>query len=91
MPLADRDYVRGEHPPTCTCMSCERRRANGTRGFAHTAEVLKSTITVTSTHGNVPVAKRVSVLKGNPSGVERLEDFSPGCVEERRSIYVAGL
>lgn len=48
-------------------------RANGTRGFAHTAEVPKSTITVTSTHGSAPVVRKVSVLKENPSGVELSE------------------
>lgn len=27
MPLNDRDYVRGAHPPACTCVSCESRRS----------------------------------------------------------------
>ena len=26
MPLGDRDYVRGEHPPACTCVECTKRR-----------------------------------------------------------------
>ena len=26
MPLDDRDYVRGNHPPACTCASCVSRR-----------------------------------------------------------------
>ena len=26
MPLSDRDYVRGRHPPACTCVRCTRRR-----------------------------------------------------------------
>ena len=26
MPLDSRDYLRGEHPPTCTCVACERAR-----------------------------------------------------------------
>lgn len=26
MPLNDRDYVRGKHPPTCTCQECTNRR-----------------------------------------------------------------
>ncbi|MBM3942682.1 MAG: CAP domain-containing protein [SAR202 cluster bacterium] len=26
MPLEDRDYMRGKHPPACTCVECERRR-----------------------------------------------------------------
>lgn len=26
MPVSDRDYVRGEHPPTCTCKECTDRR-----------------------------------------------------------------
>jgi hypothetical protein len=24
--LADRDYMRDEHPPACTCVACERKR-----------------------------------------------------------------
>ncbi|MBU1173199.1 MAG: CAP domain-containing protein, partial [Proteobacteria bacterium] len=27
MPLADRDYMRDEHPPSCTCVSCVRGRS----------------------------------------------------------------
>jgi hypothetical protein len=27
MPLADRDYMKKDHPPACTCVDCERRRA----------------------------------------------------------------
>ena len=26
MPISDRDYVRGKHPPTCTCKECTNRR-----------------------------------------------------------------
>ena len=26
MPLSDRDYVRGNHPPTCTCVDCCEKR-----------------------------------------------------------------
>jgi len=26
MPLADRDYMRGEHPPSCTCKDCNDKR-----------------------------------------------------------------
>ncbi len=26
MPLSDRDYTRGEHPPTCTCVDCVNKR-----------------------------------------------------------------
>ncbi|MFC1864481.1 CAP domain-containing protein [Chloroflexota bacterium] len=26
MPLSDRDYVRGKHPPNCTCKECTERR-----------------------------------------------------------------
>ena len=24
MPLSDRDYMREEHPPACTCVSCTK-------------------------------------------------------------------
>jgi len=26
VPLSDRDYIRGSHPPTCTCAECTARR-----------------------------------------------------------------
>ncbi len=26
MPISDRDYVRGKHPPTCTCKECTEKR-----------------------------------------------------------------
>lgn len=26
MPLGDRDYIGGQHPATCTCTECVRRR-----------------------------------------------------------------
>lgn len=26
MPLGDRDYIRGSHPPTCTCADCVEKR-----------------------------------------------------------------
>jgi len=26
MPLSDRDYIRGEHPPACTCAECTEKR-----------------------------------------------------------------
>lgn len=61
-------------------------RANGTRWFAHTAEVPKSTITVTSAHGSVPVVRKVLVLKANPSGVEQLEGCSLGCIKNNLRI-----
>ena len=31
MPLNDRDYVRGNHPPACTCASCVSARLRGRR------------------------------------------------------------
>jgi len=44
MPLSDRDYMRGSHPPNCTCTDCcahrrlrhnggERRHNGGERKF----------------------------------------------------------
>ncbi|MDD5700741.1 MAG: transglutaminase domain-containing protein [Dehalococcoidales bacterium] len=26
MPLSDRDYIKGEHPPNCTCVECTNKR-----------------------------------------------------------------
>jgi len=32
MPIQDRDYVRGRHPPNCSCAECTSRRLNEMRG-----------------------------------------------------------
>ncbi|MFO7773515.1 MAG: hypothetical protein R6V59_06230 [Dehalococcoidia bacterium] len=34
MPIQDRDYVRGRHPPNCSCAECTSRRLNNMRGGA---------------------------------------------------------
>jgi len=31
MPLDNRDYYRGEHPPACTCVECTNRRLSRVR------------------------------------------------------------
>lgn len=36
MPIADRDYVRGKHPPTCTCKECVRKRLKKSNLSLHT-------------------------------------------------------
>ncbi len=35
MPLDDRDYIRSQHPPTCTCTKCVNRRLKRLRKEAH--------------------------------------------------------
>jgi len=35
MPLDDRDYIRGNHPPSCTCVECTNRRLRQLRKEAH--------------------------------------------------------
>lgn len=32
MPVSDRDYARGDHPPACTCVSCVARRRGPQQG-----------------------------------------------------------
>ena len=32
MPIYDRDYVRGQHPPACTCKDCTARRLDKWQG-----------------------------------------------------------
>jgi hypothetical protein len=32
MPIQDRDYVRGSHPPNCSCVECTNRRLRRMRG-----------------------------------------------------------
>jgi len=35
MPIQDRDYVRGKHPPNCSCAECTSRRLNNMCGRTH--------------------------------------------------------
>ncbi len=35
MPLEDRDYIKGSHPPSCTCVECANRRLKRLRKEAH--------------------------------------------------------
>ena len=32
MPISDRDYIRGRHPPNCSCAECTNKRLNKMRG-----------------------------------------------------------
>jgi uncharacterized protein YkwD len=32
MPIQDRDYIRGSHPPNCSCAECTNKRLNKMRG-----------------------------------------------------------
>lgn len=44
MPIDDRDYVRGSHPPTCTCADCTEKRLKSSSGFTraeHTSSYRK--------------------------------------------------
>ena len=35
MPIDDRDYIRGSHPPNCSCAECTNKRLNRLRGGTH--------------------------------------------------------
>lgn len=35
MPIQDRDYVRGSHPPNCSCAECTSKRLRRVRGETH--------------------------------------------------------
>jgi len=43
VPLDNRDYVRGEHPPTCTCVTCERKRLGQQRREPRRGDFFRST------------------------------------------------
>ena len=35
MPIQDRDYIRGSHPPNCSCAECTNKRLKRLRGETH--------------------------------------------------------
>jgi uncharacterized repeat protein (TIGR02543 family) len=35
MPIDNRDYIRGSHPPNCSCAECTNKRLNKMRGETH--------------------------------------------------------
>ena len=35
MPIEDRDYIRGSHPPNCSCVECTNKRLKKMRGGTH--------------------------------------------------------
>ena len=44
MPLADRDYIRGPHPPTCTCTKCVKKRLGRLKGKTKHSKFLRGVI-----------------------------------------------
>jgi hypothetical protein len=61
MPLSDRDYIRGKHPPSCTCNICCIRRI-GKRNVERILETMRDTDT------KPPITNHASnnIHKGNP-------------------------
>lgn len=41
MPLDDRDYIRGQHPSTCTCTECVKKRLKRLKGFGKPMRPMK--------------------------------------------------
>lgn len=48
MPLSDRDYIKGSHPPTCTCTECVAKRLKHRKkdGISHRPRFTQSPIAV---------------------------------------------
>lgn len=59
MPVNDRDYVRGNHPPACTCVSCVARR----RGHQQSRQVWRGR-DITPAENNPPPANRLAQSSG---------------------------
>ena len=56
MPISDRDYMRGSHPPSCTCVECTNRRLRKWQNSAKPRKSIK------------PPRPPAMTRQGNPSG-----------------------
>jgi len=54
MPLSDRDYMRGSHPPNCTCVECTNRRLRKWQASANSRKTVKSPKPPTTTRQRKP-------------------------------------
>ncbi len=65
MPISDRDYIRGEHPPSCTCKECTERKLGKLSGHSSSKgrkETLRRT-KPTSLHSTIPPVFQTIVRK----------------------------
>ena len=59
MPIQDRDYIRGSHPPNCSCVECTNKRLNKIRGGTHENYIYNR-----PRFGRSPLGKRVDNTGG---------------------------
>ena len=59
MPVQDRDYARGKHPPNCSCAQCTNKRLKRLRGANH-----ENYISNRSGSRRSPIGKRVDNAAG---------------------------
>jgi len=59
MPIQDRDYIRGSHPPNCSCADCTNKRLGEMRGETH-----QDYISNWPRFGKSPLRRRVDNMGG---------------------------
>jgi len=64
MPLSDRDYIRGSHPPTCSCTECTRRRLEG---FSRQGRIEKPKKRRSIWEPHLPVSKKEEPKRMRPA------------------------
>ena len=60
MPIQDRDYIRGRHPPNCSCAECTNKRLSKMRGGADENDIYGR-----PPYGRSPLGKRVDKSRGH--------------------------
>ena len=59
MPIQDRDYIRGSHPPNCSCVECTNKRLKTMGGETH-----ENYISSWPRFGKSPLGRRVDNMGG---------------------------
>lgn len=76
MPIEDRDWYRGNHPPTCTCIDCVNKRVGGNKAKAKETVVMKNR-SIDTMRIVQSLLVGVSILFGIIGGLSILAWFAP--------------
>jgi len=92
MPIGDRDYIRGKHPPNCTCTECTDKRLGKLRKEAHSSYISvcprcgqKSLWHNVKEHKYECLNLKCKAVGSNPDEIARKSEFS-GAYEQSAEL-----